>query len=304
MEKTSQEQLRAIKHVLKQTSSYDHQSVKQIRFSMNEAAARFPRLPETVVENATIGHLHGEWVRGRKDVADQKVILYFHGGGFIAGSCEIYRDLAARISKASGVSVLTVDYRLAPEHPYPAANEDCLSAYRWLIDQGYSACDIMIGGDSVGASLALMTLLSLRDAGNELPRGAFLISPHTDLVHLDGDSYVSRAALDPTGGLLTSERIIDDYLGNWSEAAPALLSPLRMDLQGLPSLFIQVGDHEVLLSDSTRFADRAKAAGVEVTLEIWDDMWSVFHTLAYMLPEAQQAIKNIGLYVQRKFSND
>ncbi|TCZ79411.1 alpha/beta hydrolase [Paenibacillus albiflavus] len=304
MEKTSQEQLQAIKHVLKQTSDYAHQSVEQIRQGMNEAAARFPMLPDIVVEDAVIGQLHGEWVRGQKDVADQKVILYFHGGGFIAGSCEFYRDLAARISMASGVSVLTVDYRLAPEYPYPAANEDCLSAYHWLLDQGYSARDIVLGGDSVGGSLALMTLLSLRDAGDELPRGAFLMSPHTDLVHLDGDSYVSRAALDPTGSLLTSGRIVNDYLGNWSGAVPALLSPLNMNLHGLPSLFIQVGDHEVLLSDSTRFADRARAAGVEVTLEIWEEMWSVFHTLAYMLPEAQQAIRNIGLYVQRQFSNN
>ncbi|MEC0089675.1 alpha/beta hydrolase [Paenibacillus macquariensis] len=252
-----------------------------------------------MVEKVAVGHLKGEWVstEDNKPETAKEVILYFHGGGFIAGSCETYRDLAARISKSSGVKVLTLEYRLAPEYPFPAANEDCLSAYHWLLANGYAPHNIILGGDSVGGSLALMTLLSLREANEVLPAGAFLITPHTDLVHLDGESYHSRAELDPTGSRQINLRILNDYLGNVSQEAPLLLSPLRMDLRGLPPLLIQVGDHEVLLSDATRFADLAKAAGVEVSLEVWEKMWSVFHFLAYMLPEAQHAITNISHFV-------
>lgn len=256
----------------------------------------------------------GEWVSSKGDISqhsseaacetesEPKVILYFHGGGFTAGSCYYYRDLASRISQASGVKVLLVEYRLAPEHPYPAANEDCLFAYRWLLENGYSAQQVIIGGDSVGGSLALMTLLSLRDHAETLPAGAFLLSPHSDLVNLDGESYKSRAELDPTGSLKGNQEILTHYLGKYSGTIPMLLSPLRMDLSDLPDLLIQVGDHEVLLSDATRFAERASAAGVNVSLEVWDNMWSVFQFLAYMLPEAQQAIIHIGQFVRKRLN--
>jgi acetyl esterase/lipase len=300
MDKTSIEQLAAIKDYLKQTNRFESKSVAQIRQEMIEAAVNLPSHSDVAVERVGIGTLSGEWIIPVELAPpDDEVILYFHGGGFIAGTCEFYRDLATRIAKVSGTKVLIVEYRLAPEYPYPAANEDCIGAYRWLLANGYSSSDIVLRGDSVGASLALMTLISLRDEGSELPAGAFLISPHTDLVHLDGESYQSRALLDPTGSLEGNKRILDAYVGIQSEPAP-ILSPLRMDLQGLPELFVQVGDHEVLLSDSTRLAERAKAAGVHVELEIWDNMWSVFHFLAYMLPEAEHAIMHIGKFVRTK----
>lgn len=300
MEKTSIEQLAVIKDYLKQTNRFESRSVEQIRQEMVEAAANMPSHTDVTVERVRIGPLSGEWIIPVESAPpEDKVILYFHGGGFIAGTCEFYRDLAARIAKASGTKVLTIEYRLAPEYTYPIANEDCIDAYRWLLSNGYSASNIVLGGDSVGASLALMTLITLRDEGGELPAGAFLISPHTDLVHLDGESYQSRAELDPTGSLEGNKRILDVYVGTRSELAP-ILSPLRMDLQGLPELLVQVGDHEVLLSDSTRLAERTQAAGVHVELEIWEKMWSVFHFLAYMLPEAQQAIANIGKFVRGK----
>lgn len=300
MEKTSIEQLAMIKNYLNQTNRFESRSVKQIRQEMAETAASLPSHSDVKVEQAIIGSMRGEWIIPMQPVPSQhEVILYFHGGGFIAGNCEFYRDLATRIAKASGTKILTIEYRLAPEYPYPAANEDCIEAYQWLLANGYSSNDIVFGGDSVGASLALMTLISLRNEGRELPAGAFLISPHTDLVHLDGESYQSRALLDPTGSLEGSKRILNAYLGTCSELDP-ILSSLRMDLQGLPELLVQVGDHEVLLSDSTRLTERAKAAGVQVELEIWENMWSVFHFLAYMLPEAQQAITKIGKFVRRK----
>ncbi|WP_159881392.1 alpha/beta hydrolase [Paenibacillus puerhi] len=300
MEKTSLDQLMAIKSHLKQTSHYATQSTEQIRQDLAAAATRFPQLPYTRIEQTSFGQLTGEWVSdaSRLPVSEKRVILYFHGGGFIAGTCEFYRDLAARVAKASGVKVLTFEYRLAPEHRYPAANEDAMHVYRQLLEEGYSARHMVFGGDSVGATLALMTLLTLRDAGEELPAGAFLLSPHTDLVHLDGESYQSRAELDPTGSKQSSERILADYLGGWSGEFPSLLSPLRLELKNLPRLLIQVGDHEVLLSDAIRLAERARAAGVDVSLEVWEQMWSVFQGLAYLLPEARQAIDHIGRFVQ------
>ena len=300
METTSLEQLAAIKNYLKQTSLYEDKSVNEIRKGMAATAANMHSHSDVLVEQVMIGALHGEWIAPVLPIPPQdKAILYFHGGGFASGTCEFYRDLATRIAKASGTKVLTLEYRLAPENSYPAANEDCISAYQWMLANGYPANNIVLGGDSVGASLALMTLITLRDEGEELPACAFLLSPHTDLVHLDGESYQSRAELDPTGSLEGNKRILEWYLGSQTEEVP-ILSPLRMNLQGLPDLFIQVGDHEVLLNDSTRFAERAQAAGVNVELEIWEDMWSVFHFLAYMLPEAQQAIANIGEFVRAK----
>jgi len=302
MEKTSIEQLTAIKQFLKQTSNFSEMPVEKIRNEMNNTAAAMQMNTDSIVQEVVIGNLYGEWITPANLTVDaNKVILYFHGGGFIAGTCAFYRDLTARIAKSSGVKVLVIEYRLAPEHPYPAANEDCLSAYRWLLENGYSAANILFGGDSVGGSLTLMTLFSLRDQRETCPAGSFLISPHTDLVHLDGESYTTRSELDPTGSLEGNRRILDMYLGSRTDEI-RLLSPLRMNLSGLPDLFIQVGDHEVLLSDSTRFTDQARAAGVAVTLELWDQMWSVFHFLAYMLPEAQQAIDHIGHFVQKKLS--
>jgi len=299
LQKTPVEQLEAIKSYLRQTSRFENKSVKQIRSEMLEAVNNIPNPSDITVRNTTIGQLTGEWVIPDNLVPEHenRVILYFHGGGFGGGTCEFYRDLCSRIAKSSGIQVLSIEYRLAPEHRYPAANEDCLLAYHWLLANGYSSHNIILGGDSVGGSLVLMTLLSLRDNKEDLPAGAFLISPHTDLVHLDGETYWSHEKLDPTGSLEGSIKILDDYLGSRSEEIP-LLSPLRMNLQLLPRLFIQVGDQEVLLSDSLRFADRARAAGVAVELEVWESMWSVFHFLAYILPEGQQAITNIGQFVR------
>ncbi|MNH92106.1 Monoterpene epsilon-lactone hydrolase [compost metagenome] len=255
-----------------------------------------------ITEPVNIGGLNGEWVSTSEvnEAENSQVVLYFHGGGFSAGTCRFYRDLAARISHFSGVKVLTFEYRLAPEYPYPAANDDALAAYNWLREKGYSASQIMFGGDSIGATLALMTLITLRDKGEALPAGAFLLSPHADLVHLDGESYQINKENDPTGSLEGSQAIIQTYLGDWQGNPPGILSPVQMNLEKLPPLYIQVGALEVLLSDAVRLSERAEQAGVDVTIEIWDNMWSVFQFLAYMLPEAEQAIRNIGIFNKEK----
>jgi len=279
---------------------YEKYTVEQMRQEFT-AMNKKVKLPHgTTVDKVVIAdYLPAEWVKAA-NVPEEKeqVILYFHGGGFTIGSCDTHRNLAALISGAGGVRVLVVEYRLAPEHKYPAANEDCLAAYRWLIENGVSAKNIVIGGDSAGGTLTLMTLLSLRDAGDPLPAAAFMLSPVGDLINFDGESYTSRAELDPMCSLKSSQIIADYFIGPLT-VKPPILSPIRQNLGGLPSLLIQVGDHEVLLSDSTRLAERAKEAGVDVTLEVWDNMWHGFQALAAILPEAEQAMNNIGEFIKK-----
>jgi len=220
-----------------------------------EAAAAQVTLPPAItVTPLTATMVNGEWVSSANS-ATQPVFFFLHGGGYSAGSCRTHRELAARLSLTSGVRVLLIDYRLAPEHPFPAALEDAVAAYQWLLSQCIAPEQIVIGGDSVGGGLAMATLLWLRDQKLPLPAAGVLLSPWLDLA-LTGDSLQNRAALDPLcsyEGLRFAAKL---YLGD-TDAQNALASPLYGDLQGLPPLLIQVGDHEVLLSDATRLAERA-----------------------------------------------
>jgi acetyl esterase/lipase len=212
------------------------------------------------------------------------------------GSPETHRELACLISAFTNAAVLALDYRLAPEHPFPAAVEDAVSAYEWLLRQGYTNEHIAIGGDSSGGGLALQTLLSLRDAGSPLPAAVFLISPQTDWVRFDGESYVTRADVDfwytPDMYRLTAS----SYVGDTDPGTP-LLSPVNMALLGLPPLCVHVGDNDVLLSDSTRLVERARACNVEVQFKTWPGMWHVFQGAARFVPEARQSIREIGRFV-------
>lgn len=314
--RTAPEQIEGIVAHLRRNRT-DGKSVEQIRGEMEAAAALWPEVPGVRVMPVRAGGLTAEWLMPEAPVPvpsetrpelgselgaedGKRAVLYFHGGGFTSGTCRFYRSLASEIALASGVPVLTVEYRLAPEHPYPAANEDCLAAYRWLADEGFPPEGIVFGGDSVGASLALMTLLTLRSSGEALPAGAFLLSPHGDLAKPDGDSYRSRADRDPTGSLEGNRRLFEAYWGRNAGEPPALLSPMRMDLSGLPPLLIQAGDREVLLSDAERLARYAREAGTEAHLEVWEDMWCVFQLLVHMLPEAREAIGRIGGFVRSR----
>ncbi|WP_036745638.1 alpha/beta hydrolase [Paenibacillus sp. UNC451MF] len=298
MQSSSMEMITAIKQHLKQSFSFIGKTVDEIRSEETAALNALPKPSGVVTEQVTIGNMKAEWVRSEHvPEGDSETILYFHGGAFISGSCDTHRDLVARISRFANTKVLVIEYRLAPEHRYPAANEDCLEAYRWLIDKGISNKKIILGGDSVGGCLALMTLLTLRDKGDPLPAGAFCLSPHTDFLHFDSESYITRSEFDPLGSLASSRLCADYYLGSIMPK-PEIMSPLYQNLHGLPPLFIQVGDHEVLLDECVRFADKAKAAGVDVTLEKWEHMWCVFQQLAGILPEGEQALEHIGLFVK------
>jgi monoterpene epsilon-lactone hydrolase len=266
------------------------------RQRMEDMTAGAPVPEGTRTEAVAAGEVPAEWVVA--EGAGAATILYLHGGGYTVGSVRTHRALVARLSGASGLRGLTVDYRLGPEHRFPAAVEDAVAAYRWLVGRGVDPADVVVAGDSAGGGLAVATLLALRDAGDPLPAAGVCISPWTDLA-CAGDSMRTRAVADPMvqrDGLLGMAAA---YLGGHDPRAP-LASPIHADLRGLPPLLIHVGTAETLLDDATRLADRARAAGVAVDLEIWDDMVHVWHAFAPMLPEAEQAIAGIGAWVRTR----
>ncbi len=242
------------------------------------------------------GTIKGEWLWPTKSI-DDRAILYLHGGGFFMGSCGTHRSTVSRIANAARASALSLDYRLAPEHPFPAALEDAVAAYKWLLNEGFQSDDIAIVGDSAGGGLVISTLLSLRDEGLLLPGAGVCISPWADLKGT-GESLSTRAELDPFlgSGMINAGAL---YAGENDLDSP-LISPVYADLTGLPPLLIHVGTDEILLSDSTRLAQNAESAQVDVTLKIWERMWHAFHTLAPFMPEANRAIGEIGAFLDQR----
>lgn len=244
------------------------------------------------------GGVPAEWMDMPGSARD-RVFLLLHGGGYRAGSPRTHRRLAANFAAAMGMRVLVPDYRLAPEHPFPAGVEDAVAAFNWLKDGGVAAHDIIVGGDSAGGGLALSMLLALREAGAEMPRAAVLLAPWTDLT-VSSESYERLRAHDP---VITRESLREGglwYAGTGNPADP-LMSPLFADLAGLPPMLIHAGEDEVMVDDSRRFAQRALDAGVDVTCKIFPGMWHVFHGAGLEIPEAQSAFDEIGDYVRVLF---
>jgi acetyl esterase/lipase len=226
--------------------------------------------------------------------------LFFHGGGWVLGDLDSHDSITADICGRTNAVVIAVHYRLAPENPFPAAVEDTVAAWRWMLAQGLDPQRCVIGGDSAGGGLTLATLLALRDAGAPLPAAGVCISPWTDL-SASGDSIRTKASVDPmvTEGPLRQRAAA--YFGG-KDAHTPLASPLFADLRGLPPLLVQVGDAELLLDDATRFASRARDAGVDVTLEVWEEMFHVWHAFAEMLPEAARACERIAAWLEPRLA--
>ena len=248
-------------------------------------------------ERVCAGGVDGEWI-SPANVPEDNAILYFHGGGFRLGSVTSHRDLMAQIALAGGCRVLAINYRLAPEHRFPAALDDALAAYGWMLDRGLKSENVAFAGDSAGGNLVLAAMLALRERGLPLPVSAVLMSPWTDLA-ATGPSYVSRAEADPIHQRSMILALAKNYLGGQGDPCDPLVSPLYADLAGLPPLLIQVGDRETVLDDSVMFADLARAAGVDVSLEVWDGMIHVFQMFGAELPEARQAIASIAGFLNR-----
>jgi len=273
--------------------------VKESRDGLEELARLAPLSKDVKLENLDVGGVPAAWMITPR-VSKDHAILYLHGGGYVEGSITSHQDLAQRISKISEIRVLILDYRLAPEHPFPAALEDSITAYEWLINSaGYNPKNLIIAGDSAGGGLTIATLVKLRDQGVPLPAAAVCLSPWTDLA-LTGDSIKLKVDEDPFVSpyeLMFYARL---YLGK-TDAKNPLASPLYAKLKGLPPLCIQVGSAEVLLDDSTRLAKRARDEGVKVQLDVWDDMIHVFQAFAVMAPESIDGINKIGKFIKEVF---
>ena len=274
-------------------------TLEQMRAGMEASA--FPTTDAATVTPVEANGVPGEWVTVPESDPDRR-LLYVHGGGYVIGSPVTHRRLCEDIARAGGCAVLNLGYRLAPEHPFPAAVEDAIEGLRYLQSNGpdgeSAAASTFVAGDSAGGGLTLATLLAARAQGVDQPNAAIGISAWTDLA-ITGDSISGRADQDP---LITDSSMIHDmaaqYLGE-TEAQDPLASPLYADYAGLPPLLLQVGEAEVLLDDTTRVTQKARADGVDVVEEVWDDMFHVWHQFAPMLPEGQQAIDRIGEFINQ-----
>ncbi len=256
------------------------------------------QLPEGLIrEPRDVNGVPAEWVSARGAAAD-RAVLYLHGGGYVLGSIGTHRELAARISAASGARCLVIDYRLGPEHPFPAAVEDAVKAYRWLLDVGYAPERLAIAGDSAGGGLTMATLLALKNEKLPLPATGVCISPWVDLAQ-QGESMTTKHDVDPMVTREPLTMMAKHYLAGADPNTP-LASPIHGDLRGLPPLLIHVGESETLLDDSTRLAERARKAGVEVELEVWPEMIHVWHAFAALLPEGREAIGRIGVHLAKR----
>ena len=253
--------------------------------------------PDARCETVDAGGVPAEWVSA-PCCDTSRAVLYLHGGGYAIGSLNTHRRLAYDISAASSARVLLVDYRLAPEHPFPAAIDDAAAAWCWLLGQGFAPGRLAIAGDSAGGGLAIATLVNLRDNALGLPACAVAISPWVDLEGL-GNSITTRAAQDPMvqkDGLLWMAGM---YLQGRDARTP-LAAPLHADLKGLPPVLVQVGTAETLLDDAIRIAERMHAAGVEARLAVWPNMLHVFPLFAPILSEGRDGCIEIGAFIRSK----
>ena len=264
-------------------------------------ASSFPVTDAATVAPVDANGVPGEWVTVAESDPNRR-LLYVHGGGYVIGSPVTHRRLCEDIARAGGCAVLNLDYRLAPEHPFPAAVEDAIEGLKFIQANGPDGAGVaeatFVAGDSAGGGLTLATLLAAREQGVDQPNAAIGISSWTDLA-ITGESLQTRAEADP---LITDKGMITgmatQYLGD-ADAEHPLASPLYADYAGLPPLLLQVGDAEVLLSDTTRVTEKARAAGVDVVEEVWDEMFHVWHQFAPMLPEGQQAVSRIGEFINQ-----
>ena len=275
-------------------TGFDLEGLRQCMATRREPVDRSVRCIPVDVDG-----IPAEWVLAEDADPDVR-LLYLHGGGHVSGSGAFYLSLAGHLSKTAGCAVLLPDYRLAPEHPFPAGLEDCVRAHQWLTRWGpagpESAAATFIAGDSAGGGLTLSTLLALRDQKLPLPAAGVALSPYADLT-LSGESIRSQAELDPVMHPRCLPQFVALYLDGADPRDP-LASPVFGDYTGIPPLLIQVGEHEVIRDDSVSTAAKAQAAGCRVTLEVWPGMFHVFQSHEPLLPEGRQAIEHIAAFMR------
>lgn len=280
-------------HSLQEPETMTTEDLEKQRRSQEALGSMAAAMGGLVWEPFELAGMDAAWMRLERPHKRRRVILYCHGGGYTSGGLGFSKVLASKLTRATGLDVLAFDYRLAPEHPYPAAVEDAQAAWDHLMRLGFGARDVVLAGDSAGGNMALVLCLRLRAEGRMLPGALLLMSPWTDMT-CSGESLTERADIDP---VLTPEYIYavrEAYAGGLDPAQPEL-SPLLADLAGLPPTLIQVGTHEILFSDAERLAERMKAAGTECRLEVWEGMWHDFQM--YPSKSAAQAMQNAAHFL-------
>jgi monoterpene epsilon-lactone hydrolase len=295
----STQQRETLDAILRQGGFPADADVHEQRRLLRELLSAQPLPAEVTVTPAELGGVPTAEVTV-DGVEARNVVLYFHGGVYVMGDAALAAGLASQIGRRTQAKAISVDYRLAPEHPYPAAVDDALAAYKALLDNGTAPSDIVFAGESAGGGLAVATLVNARDHGLPLPAAAYAMSPYADLT-LAGTSIESKAALDPLLSRIALEARIPDYTSG-ADAALGLISPIFADLADLPPLIIQCGSHEVLLDDAVRLAGRAAAADVEVTLEITPEVPHVFQAYQAILDEGAAALDRAGQFLSARLA--
>lgn len=255
----------------------DNQDIEKHRHSQDQVGALLGNSRETIIRSVKMNDMEGEWVSVNRAHMKKYVILYCHGGGYSTGSSLYARTLTTKLAESTSMDVLCFDYRLAPENPYPAACEDAMKAWDYLMLLGYGARDVIVAGDSAGGNLALSLVLKLKEQERLLPRGLVLLSPWTDLTS-SGKTHATRAEVDPVLNADYLERMISNYVDNIEkqDLENPLISPLFGDFTGFPPTYIQAGDNEILLSDATRLHKKMIQANVSAKIDVFKGMWHVF----------------------------
>jgi acetyl esterase/lipase len=276
----------------------ENKTIDQLRKETENAGSSIP-LPKNIKYKSVVaGNVNAEWITCG-EVNENRIFMFMHGGGYYRGSIAATRATVARISAEAKIKCLSIDYRLAPEHPFPAAINDTYSAYEWLVNEGINPEHIIVSGQSAGGGLCLALLLKIKDKNFSQPKGAVALSPWTDL-YQTGKTMVTNEKIDP----IISKKYLDRFAKLYfpdSYNMSYLASPIIGELSGLPDILIQVGSAETMLDDSKRFYKKAKKANVNVKLEIWEDMFHGWHSNAHILKDANDAIISISKFCRNLF---
>jgi epsilon-lactone hydrolase len=295
----SAEQRESLEATLRQSAFPVDSDVDEQRRVLREFGSAQPLPADLTVTEGALGDVRTAEITV-DGIEPRHVVLYFHGGVYVIGDAFLAADLASQVGRRTQAKVISVDYRLAPEHPYPAAVDDALGAYEALLDDGIAPSDIVFAGESAGGALAVATLVNARDHGLLLPAAAYAMSPYADLT-LSGATMETKREVDPLMSRELLEPRVVDYTSG-QDAALGLISPVFADLSGLPPLFIQAGTHEVLLDDAVRLARQAATADVEVTLDITAQVPHVFQAFHAILDEARTALDRAGQFLSAQLA--
>jgi epsilon-lactone hydrolase len=281
--------------IIREENDRTAENIEEVRERLKSFYRRFRSKLNIIVESFFIDHIPAFWISA-PGLSKDHTILFFHGGGFMVGSTDDHLDLCGKLSRSAGCRVLSIDYRLAPEHIFPAALDDCVTSYLWLIETGTSPSLIVPVGISAGGNLLLSMFMKLRATGIPLPKSAVCISPAVDMTSRE-EAFRNNAANDwiHKEDLELLRRV---YLRKYDPKDP-FVSPTYGDLRDFPPLFIQVGTHETLFADVSTFAGKAKEANVDVTFDEWEGMFHCWQIFSSMLPEGQRAIDSIGAYIKK-----